>query len=330
MVPVLTMALAGLFLPGAFADEVKSAKEAEVLTALAKEAPESVEELKLLQKRVRAVVEKVIPATVNIRAGGQGSGVIISADGYVLTAGHVSRVADRDVVLVLHDGRRVKGKTLGANTNIDSGLIKITEPGKYPFVEMGKSCEACKGQWCVTTGHPGGLKPDRPPVVRLGRILDCGERLIRTDCTLINGDSGGPLFDLDGRVIGIHSRIGAPLTANIHVPVDTYRDTWGRLTDGEIWGGGLGSGNPNDPYMGFQADPESKICKVVEVRRRSPSDKAGLKVEDVITSFDGQKVESFEDLRKHLGTKKAGESITVEVQRGEKTVTLKLVLAKKG
>ncbi|MCL6480244.1 MAG: trypsin-like peptidase domain-containing protein, partial [Firmicutes bacterium] len=73
--------------------------------------------------------------------------------------------------------------------------------------------------------------------VRLGRVQWRNENLIRTDCTLVGGDSGGPLFDMHGKVIGIHSRIGPSLATNLHVPVNTYRQTWDRLAQGEVWGG---------------------------------------------------------------------------------------------
>src|SRR5205807_1727365 len=97
------------------------------------------------------------------------------------------------------------------------------------------SADLKKGQWVITVGHPGGFRPDRSPPVRLGRVIESTKSLVRTDCTIVGGDSGGPLFDMTGKVVGIHSRIGAPLSANIHVPVDTYRDTWDRLVKGEVW-----------------------------------------------------------------------------------------------
>ena len=87
--------------------------------------------------------------------------------------------------------------------------------------------------WCIAIGHPGGYKLGRTPVVRVGRILDVGKAMIQTDCTLVGGDSGGPLFDMFGRVIGINSRIGPNINYNIHVPVDTYHDTWDKLV---VWG----------------------------------------------------------------------------------------------
>jgi serine protease Do len=263
---------------------------------------------------------------VGVRIGGSsGSGVIINKEGYVLTAGHVSGKADRDVTLILHNGKTVKGKTLGSNAGIDSGLIKITEGSDWPFVEMGSSADLKAGQWCIATGHPGGYKTGRTPVVRLGRILHAGKMVINTDCTLVGGDSGGPLFDLQGKVIGIHSRIGNSIANNMHVPVDTYRETWDRLAKGEVWGGF----NPNAAFLGVQGDPEDKECKVTQVVPGSAADKAGIKAGDVVTMFDGQKVGRYDDLPPLVQKKKPGDEVTVEVRRGDATLSLKVVLGKR-
>jgi serine protease Do len=317
------LALSLLLTPAARADDAKPKQEVPLPAALDKAAPESVEDLKAIQQQLKKVVEKVIPCTVNVRDGaGQGSGVIVSEDGLVLTAGHVSRDAGREVTLTLHDGKKVKAKTLGANKEIDSGMLKITESGKWPHAELGKSADLKKGQWVVTVGHPGGWKPDRSPPVRLGRVLDVNDKLIRTDCTIVGGDSGGPLFDMTGKVIGIHSRIGGPLTANIHVPVDTYRDTWDRLVKGEVW--------PVIPYLGFRADRDADNCKVAAVVKGSPAEKGGLKVDDVITQFDGKTINTFDDLGEQLKKKKPGEEVTLEVKRGKEVVTLKIVVGNRG
>lgn len=203
--------------------------------------PENVEDLRAIEKRVQAVVAKVTPAVVGVRVGAaQGSGVIIDKDGTVLTAGHVSGQPGRDAQIILPDGRKLKAKTLGQNKGIDSGMLKITDEGAWPAVELGKSAEVKPGQWVVAIGHPGGYRSNRTPVVRVGRVLTANKLLIRTDCTLVGGDSGGPLFDMEGRVIGIHSRIGGAITENVHVPVDTYRETYAKLAKGESWGGFLG------------------------------------------------------------------------------------------
>src|SRR5205823_2864588 len=136
---------------------------------LDKTVPESVEDLKALQKHVKSLLPRIIACTVNVKVGaGQGSGVIVSEDGYVLTAGHVSGKPGRDVDVVLPNGRKVKGKTLGNNGRIDSGMIKITTQEKWQFVEMGNSASLKKGQWCIAIGHPGGYEVGRSPVVRVG------------------------------------------------------------------------------------------------------------------------------------------------------------------
>ncbi len=321
----LSASLASLLMLTAFAlaapaPDIKTPKETPLPAALDKPAPENVGELKAIQEQVKKVIDKVIPCTVNIRdSGGQGSGVIVSEDGYVLTAGHVSREANRDVTVTLSDGRKLKAKTVGANHFIDSGMVKITDKGKWPHVELGKSADLKKGQWVITTGHPGGWKEGRGVVVRLGRVQQATSELIRTDCTIVGGDSGGPLFDMTGKVVGIHSRIAFSLASNIHVPVDTYRATWDRLIKGDVWG---------NAWVGFRADSKAKGCRVEEISKESPAEKAGLKPDDVILKFDGKKIESFEDFGARMREINVGAEVALEVKRGEETVSLKVKVSK--
>jgi len=198
--------------------------------------PKDVSELRALEGRVQAVVEKVLPATVGVQIGpARGSGVIVSRDGYVMTAGHVVGKPGQNVTFVLADGKTVKGKTLGLFKNADAGLMKIEDKGEWPYVEKGHSTDLKPGQWCVAVGHPLGYQKGRPPVVRVGRVLRARDTAIQTDCPLVGGDSGGPLFDLEGRVIGINSRIGGAMNMNFHVSVDVYHDVWDRLAKGDAW-----------------------------------------------------------------------------------------------
>lgn len=206
--------------------------------------PESVEELRQIEEHVQKVVAKVSPAVVGLLVGpGQGSGVIVKADGTILTAGHVSgKPLEKARVILRNDLTKTKsGKTYGQFKSIDSGMVKLTEGENYPHVEMGKSSELKVGQWVIAIGHPGGVRSNRGTVVRVGRILFVNQLVIRTDCTLVGGDSGGPLFDMQGRVIGIHSRIGGlAISENMHVPIDTYHETWAKLAAGDSWGPDLG------------------------------------------------------------------------------------------
>jgi serine protease Do len=290
--------------------------------AFDKPVPQTVQDLRIIQERVKRMVAKVTPATVAIRFGNNaGSGVIVSKDGYVLTAGHISGEPDHTVTLILSDGRRVKGKTLGSNRGYDSGMIRITDEGDWPFVEMGDSEKLKPGDWCLALGHPDGYKPGRSPVLRLGRVLSLRKKTIRTDCALVGGDSGGPLFDLSGKVIGIHSRIGSGLSFNIHVPVDTYRDTWDRLVKGEVWGGG-----PIGPYIGVTLNSDAKECRIAEVEKGSPAEKAGLQPDDVVLRCDKEKIADLEDLIALVRRHKPGDKLSLEVRRGTEIVKLKVVV----
>jgi serine protease Do len=320
-----TLALVGLLLC------LNVPLRADLPAVLEKPAPDNIDDLKAIQKQLQKVLEKVVPCTVGVQVGGaSGSGVIVSADGYVLTAGHVSGKPDQECTLILSDGKRVKGKTLGQNKGIDSGMIKITEDGTWPYCEMGESGKLNKGSWCVSVGHPGGYIKGRSPVVRLGRVLELDKSVIRSDCTLVGGDSGGPLFDMDGKVIGIHSRIGGRISDNFHVPVDTYRDTWDRLAKSESWGGGfdLFSDGPA-PFVGMRFDLDAKECKVTQVREGSPAEKAGVKVGDVVLKFGSDKPTGPEELLSWIRKKKPGDEVAIEVQRDKEVMTLKLVVGKR-
>ncbi|MGH7226781.1 MAG: S1C family serine protease [Gemmataceae bacterium] len=293
--------------------------------ALDKRMPETVQDLRDIQNRVKKVVAKVTPCTVGIIIGhSAGSGVIVSKDGLVLTAGHVSGKANRKVLVILADGRRVKGKTLGSNSAIDSGMIRITDKGEWPFVEMGDASKLKESTWCLALGHPEGWRRGRPPVLRLGRLLARTDKLLRTDCALVGGDSGGPLFDLDGKVIGIHSRIGQRLTDNIHVPVDTFRLTWDRLVKGEVWGGRKRSGS----YLGVEFNGDARECRIAEVHKNSPAEKAGLKANDVVLRFDKDTVEDFEDLQTLIDKHHPGDEVSIRVRRGKEILNLKVIIGK--
>ena len=200
-------------------------------------------------KRCEAVIGRITAATVGIinadtpnpNALAYGSGVVVSEDGLVLTAAHVVGKANSPLIILFADGRRAAAVALGADRARDAAMARITEKGKWPFVEMGHSAAMKPGDWCLAMGHPGGVEEGRTPPLRLGRILGAiaGTGLggyIFSDTTIISGDSGGPLFDLDGKVIGIHSSISGLVTQNNHVPVDTYRELWKDLLAGKQTG----------------------------------------------------------------------------------------------
>ena len=295
--------------------------------------PRSITDLKAMESRQQQIVKQTTPCVVAVQVGqAQGSGVIISADGYVLTAAHVAAEPDLDVKFMLADGRLVKGKTLGMYMNVDAGLAKIdryTSGGKavtWPHVEMGNSQTVIGGQWVLAMGHPGGFEPGRPPVVRLGRVLENHRNLIKTDCKLVGGDSGGPLFDMQGRVIGVHSRIGNSLFNNIHVPIQAYRDNWDKLVKGDQWGYLPGS----KPFIGVKGSRKSNEAVITHVYPGAPAERAGIRVGDVVTKFDDEPVDDFYSLRRLVDAKHPGDFVNVQVKRGMEVVQLRLKIGNLG
>jgi len=314
--------------------------------------PEDIDELKALQARVKSVVDKCTPSTVAITIGfGAGSGVIVSEDGLVLTAAHViagepkaggkgsGYEPNTDCTIILHDGKRVKGKTLGINDRADSGMVKITDKGpndgKWPFLPMAKSADLKSGQWVVSLGHPGGPKSGRAPVARLGQMEPAEKHKLHTaggflvsNCTLVGGDSGGPLFDLDGNVIGIHSRIGLSLATNVHVPSDKFKSEWDKLIAGEVIGR---APKPPAAVVGVVfSEDENDDAWVAEIDDEGPAAKAGLKPGDTITKFNGEAIKTVKRFRELIKEKKPGDVIKLAVRRGTETLAMSVTLGKRG
>lgn len=304
--------------------------------SVANEVPESAEDLAQLEARVAAVVEQTLDATVCVQSGGgSGSGVIISEDGYVLTAGHVAVEPGRSVTFIFPDGKKVRGKSLGINVGIDAGLMKITDKGKWPHAELGDMSEIKAGTWVVAMGHPGGFDKERSVVARLGRVYRVRSSVIQTDCTIIGGDSGGPLFDLDGKVIGIHSRISNSLRQNFHVPVSIYEADWDKLVAGEMWNRLPKRNNlrPGGPYIGVQGQNGFELGNGAALSRvypGSPAAKAGLRGGDVVVELDRSPIGSFGDLAEVVGNLEPGDRVPVVVMRREQKVELEIVIGKAG
>lgn len=291
----------------------------------------SLDELRSLERTVEEVAARVIPATVGLQIGASsGSGVIVSPDGWVLTAGHVSNQAGLPVTVILHDGRRVRGVTLGANKSVDSGLIRLLDPGPWPYAPMGTSADLQRGQWLVAIGHPGGYRVGRSPVVRLGRLTAVArdQNTLTTDNTLVGGDSGGPLYDLFGRVVGIHSRISQQVSTNMHVPVDAYVKDWDRIAKGEVWGN-LGPRMPQVrmPFLGIQYEEEGEALRLRSVTPGGPSDRAGLRAGDTILKIDNEDMKTQADVIRVLSRRAPGQVVLIEVRReGAENQTLRVRL----
>lgn len=274
-----------------------------------------VAEMVALEERFQKVAEKAVKVTVGLKWGpSHASAVIVSADGYVLTAAHCFPKPGMDVKLVFHDGRELAARTLGREERHDFAMIKITEKGPWPFAEMGDSSKVKKHDFVVGTGNPYELVPGRPPPVRVGRVEDNG-RFLRTTCRVAPGDSGGPLFDLEGRVIGIHSFISSGMTYNFQVPVNRYKDDWKRLAAGEQWNLKRRGGKPRATF-GIEVEPvDGGGARVKKVEKAGPAAKAGLTVGDVILSVGKRTIVSPRSYKLALAEALPGVVVKVRVRR---------------
>lgn len=293
--------------------------------ALRRPIPESIEELRTIEKRVRELTTRVSPAVVAVSVGGaNGSAVVISKDGLVLTAAHVCESPNRAVNFRFPDGRTAKGITLGTNHEVDAGLMRITDAGLWPYVSVGDLRLLEMGDWVVAVGHPGGFDPERPPVIRLGRVIRLGSSFLQTDCTIISGDSGGPLFDLHGRVVAIHSRISESTAGNFHVPIDAYEQDWTRLAAGENWG--EDTGRRAWTTIGVRCTDVEMACRISTVEPEGAAAKAGLLPGDIVKRIDGHEITSASELRRWVSRLKPGHEAAVEIVRAEEVKTLKVTV----
>lgn len=278
--------------------------------------PKTLEQLTLLEEQHRRVAERVAQCTVNVSIGpAQGSGVLVTADGYILTAAHVATRPGKTAIITFKDGETVTATTLGLNRSVDAGLIKINDDqakGRtWPHASLGTSNQLRPGMWCIASGHPGGFDLSRGVVTRVGRILAVRSDALVTDCALIGGDSGGPLFDISGRLIAVHSRIGNDVADNLHVPIDHYDKTWDRLAKGEAWGYLEGF----KPVLGVRGKQGSEVAEIAVVNPGSPAAVAGFREGDIVEKFGDVDITDFQSLRAAVADTMPGERLKCWVRR---------------
>jgi serine protease Do len=287
--------------------------------------PESVAELAAMQAHVQQLIQRVLPATVSLPGA---SGVLVERDGapYLLCAAHVTLAADKAIRIRMTDGRRLTGTSLGANHRSDVSLVRVDSDDDLPAVAIGKSAELARGQWVLMLGHPSGRKQGRTAPARLGRVLRVPESgYLVTDCTMQGGDSGGPLFDMDGRVVGINSRISGNLAMNMHAPVDALMAEWQELLDGKVTESRRRRGRAR---LGFGSPlTYGEGCPVFgDVPADSAAQKAGLRAGDRLFEIDGNDIETRRDVLRILRELRAGDKVAVVVERDGKGVELELEL----
>ncbi len=302
----------------------------------AREPARTVADLIGLESKVGTVAVKTMPATVALVSegvGSSGSGVIVSKDGLILTAAHVIQ-GMKEVDVYFPDGKKWLGKVLGANYSKDIGMVKMVEAGPWPFVELGESKPLVAGDWVIALGHSAGFDPARTPPVRFGRVMSDGPgNYFTTDATLIGGDSGGPLFDLEGRLIGVNSSIGLSWKNNNHAGVDGFREDWDRLLAGEAWGTLQMNplANPETPMLGIGMGMRRGVTgvPVERVEPNSPAAAAGVRVGDLIRSVDGERIREGSDLQQVLIKHEVGDTVKLGIDRAGQTLEISVELVKR-
>jgi S1-C subfamily serine protease len=299
-----------------------------------------------LERRIIGVAEQVKPSVVHIesivkfgdrRAPVTGSGVVASADGRILTNHHVVERAEKVTVSVPGRRRKYPARILGTDPQTDMAVLRIDPDEPLPAAHFGDPDSLRVGQWVLAVGNPYGLDGTVSfgIVSAIGRNLEIPGTLndfIQTDAMIDRGSSGGPLVDLDGRVVGINSR-GQGRGIGFTIPIGTALDVAKRLEEGQLQRGYVGiTMQPLDrelaDYFGI---PDATGAVVNSVAEGSPAEKSGLAPGDVVTHFDGVVIEgeAEEELgafqRLVAGTQ-PGRSVAVEILRGGKPNTLALTV----
>ncbi len=265
-----------------------------------------------------------------------GSGFIINADGYILTNAHVVQSAD-EITVRLTDKREFKAKVIGSDRRTDIALIKIDATG-LPVVKFGDPSRLKVGEWVVAIGSPFGFDN----TVTKGIVSAKGRSLpqenfvpfIQTDVAVNPGNSGGPLFNMRGEVVGINSQIysrtGGFMGLSFAIPIDVANDIAQQLrTSGKITRGRIGV--VIQPVTKELADgfglPKPQGALVNSVEKGGPAEKAGIEAGDVILRFDGKPIGSSEDLPRIVGGTRPGAKSTAQVWRNKASRDVQVVVA---
>ena len=296
-----------------------------------KQVPESIRDLKKIQGALQETLPRARSATVSIDlGGGSGSGVIVNEAGLVLTAAHVSGGVGKKMTVIMEDGTRHESTSLGLVANTDAAMIRIDKEGSYPFVEIDREDTASLGDWVYALGHSGGFDKERGVGVRIGRLVRMADQTINSDCSLIGGDSGGPLFDMNGRLIGIHSRVGQTLEQNMHVPIREFIAHWDGMLGDEFIGEGPFAQRAGAAFIGVGTEKrEAGGLLVTAVGEQSPAEKAGIKVGDVILELDGEKVEEKEAFSAAVKERKPGDKVELRILRDNEEIKVEVELGER-
>ena len=287
-----------------------------------------------IEEFLRRFGDEQLPEGIDRNASGMGSGFIIESDGYIVTNHHVVQGADK-IKVVLNDRREFQAELIGSDERSDLALLKI-DTQHLPVVALGTSSNLKVGEWVLAIGSPFGLSYS----VAAGIISFNGRNLpsqglgnyvsfIQTDVAINPGHSGGPLFNLNGEVIGINSQIfsntGASIGLSFAIPVDVAKNVIQQLKEnGEVQRGWMGVAiNDVSQQQADEAGMDRpRGAFVAQVLPDSPAEAAGFSANDIIVSFEGSDIISSGDLPFYVGMLPPGSSANINLIREGSPMTI--------
>ncbi len=288
------------------------------------------------------IVEELLPTAVNISTtqefGNNGTGFIISSDGHIATNNHVIEDAN-EINITLSDGSKYKAKVVGADKKSDLAVIKINAGKILPFAKFGDSSKARIGDWIIIIGNPYGLGGS----VSVGIVSARGRSIngetdhdfIQTDAAINKGNSGGPMFNIKGEVIGISTALFSPSGGNVGIgfasPASVAAPIIKQLKEqGEIVRSWIGISiqDISDEMASTLGIPRSKGALVTDVTPEGPADKAGIIASDVIVKIGTQEVVEMKTLPQIISQMPIGKSIPLTILRQGRAKVLSVKIAK--
>ena len=272
------------------------------------------------------------------KASSLGSGFIIKENGIVITNNHV--IANAEDILVRVGEKEFKAEVVGADPYMDIAVLKMDTKDKFTTVKFGDSDNARVGDWAVAIGNPFGLGGTVTAGIISARNRDINltryDDFIQTDASINQGNSGGPLFNLKGEVIGINTAIIAPgqsgsIGIGFAIPANAASNVIDQLIEfGETKRGWLGVRIQEVTKEIAEVEKLKKPAGalVASVGQNSPADKAGIKAGDIILEFDGKKIDTMRTLPKVVANTKVGKSVELKIWRNKKSINKKLVLGR--
>ena len=272
------------------------------------------------------------------KASSLGSGFIISANGTVVTNNHV--IAGADDIIVRVGDKEYKAKVIGADPYMDIAVLRIETKDQFKPVSFGDSDKSRVGDWAVAIGNPFGLGGTVTAGIISARNRDINltryDDFIQTDASINQGNSGGPLFNLKGEVIGINTAIIAPgqsgsIGIGFAIPANAASNVIDQLIKfGETKRGWLGVRiqEVTKEIAEVERLKKPQGALVASVGENSPADKAGIKAGDIILNFDGKKIDTMRTLPKVVASTEVGKSVELKIWRNKKLISKRLTLGR--